>query len=233
MTNRIAAGLILILSCLSAHAATLNAVDRGFYDISGLHTPTFLQYFVGDNPGDTSEYRNFFVFDLTSVSGPIVSASLHLPTATSFSVDPSETYGIFDVGTAVASLTAGTGGVAAFSDLGTGTQLGSVIVTGVPVPLEVYYQLGGTFVDVVFNAAGLAYLNAHLGGLTAVGGALTTLNAVNTSNDTDLEYLFAQSAPPFGTFTPQLILNAVPIPAAAWLFGGALGLLGVVRRRSV
>ena len=28
------------------------------------------------------------------------------------------------------------------------------------------------------------------------------------------------------------ILSTVPIPAAAWLFGGALGVLGVVRRRS-
>jgi len=30
----------------------------------------------------------------------------------------------------------------------------------------------------------------------------------------------------------QLFLVAVPVPAAVWLFGSALGLLGWVRRRS-
>ena len=32
--------------------------------------------------------------------------------------------------------------------------------------------------------------------------------------------------------SPGDTLSSVPIPAAAWLFGGALGLLGVARRRS-
>ena len=36
----------------------------------------------------------------------------------------------------------------------------------------------------------------------------------------------------FGVQTFAAITTVVPIPAAAWLFGGALGLLGVVRRRS-
>ena len=42
----------------------------------------------------------------------------------------------------------------------------------------------------------------------------------------------AMTAGPFTGFSPYFQVNAVPIPAAAWLFGsGLLGLVGVARRR--
>ncbi len=57
------------------------------------------------------------------------------------------------------------------------------------------------------------------------GSALVLRNATCTGPCTTL---------PAGKFNNgyRWNLTVVPIPAAAWLFGGALGLLGVVRRRS-
>jgi len=98
------------------------------------------------------------------------------------------------------------------------------------------------------------------GGLSADSGAVHTLYAefsttffLNTlSNDglpsvaPNLEapwsygYLALEIEGPDGlsqlsgsAFSEAQLATIVPIPAAAWLFGGALGLLGIVRRRSV
>ena len=185
------------LACTASASliVTLDHDDRGWYRSNGTHSPVNTNYTnggIGNN-----EYRNFFVFDLSGVSGTILSAYLHLamPNNGYRSPDSTETYRVQDVTTSIASLIAGTGGVAAFNDLGSGTVFGSQTVQN---------SDEGGFVDVTLNSSALTELNAATG-QWAVGGNISTLNAIP-----DLEYAFAFSN---GTQTTQLVLlTAVPEP---------------------
>jgi hypothetical protein len=216
----------LSLVSLSTHAEILSAVDQGWYDDTGFHNPSNPNYLAGtDYTFALHEYRNFFVFDLSAFNGHVATATLRLTNPHALSFDSSETFALFDVSTSVAALTGGTGGLAAFADLGSGTSYGSV---------DVDYPNGSSQtnpVDVSLNAAGLAYLNANLGGIVAFGGALTTL----VRDELALwQNMFGDTTNP-DCCTPQLILSPspIPIPPAVWLFGSALGVMGVMRRRAI
>lgn len=143
-------------------AATVTATYQGQYNSGGTHLNNN-NYIAGDAFGFS--YRNFFVFNLASLSGTVTSATLNLaqPSNGYSSGAASEVYELFDVSTAISTLTAGTGGVSAFTDLGSGTSLGTVTVNS---------ATNGTTVQVAFNSAGLAAIQAALGGQFAVGGAL-------------------------------------------------------------
>jgi prepilin-type N-terminal cleavage/methylation domain-containing protein len=157
---------------------TISAIDSGWYTSAGSHSPANKNYIVGDTSG--TEYRNFFVFDLSSISGTIVSATLSVDQHTYSSVHPSETWTVYDVGTAISTLTDGSGGVGAFNDLGGGISYGSAPVTAAT-----------TTVTVDLNASALSALNAAVGGQFAFGGALTTLDAIANA-----ERAFASSHSP-------------------------------------
>jgi len=202
----------------AADTVTLSQVDRGWYRSDGYHNPTNTNYLVGDasDSGDAFEYRNFFVFDLTSVTKPVVAASLHLYNPIDYyyysyngfgsDVSPGyERYAVFDVTTAVTSLTSGSAGLAGFLDLGSGTSFGDHGATSAD---------NGTFADVPLNAAGVAALNAA-NGLFAVGGAITTLNGDWLNGG---EMLFAYT----GYDSTALILT-VPEPS-----GTVLSIAGIV-----
>jgi len=234
MGTRSIAGLFLSLLCLSANAATLTAVNRGYYSDGSFLAPGSGNYLVGDFYfANSDEVRNFFVYNLASVTDAVTAATLHLYNPSALdprpltgdgyrSPDPSETYTVFDVTTPVGELTGGTGSPAStFADLGSGTVLGSVIATAAS---------NGTFIDIALNSSGLAYLNAHLGSLVAFGGALTTLGAIGPPHqEPPLEILFGRNRA--GVMSDTQLLTAVPIPPAVWLFGSALGLIGVMRRK--
>src|SRR5690349_8000438 len=110
-------------SVVSAQTVVINYTDRGWYSVTGQHTPNNLIYSVGDvrGPGCTTclnDFRNFFVFDLAAVTQPISSAKLALfvpnaPGPGYVSSDPSENFELHDVVTPIAALVGGTGGVAA------------------------------------------------------------------------------------------------------------------------
>ena len=158
-------------------------IDRGWYAVDGVHFTWNYNYLVGNGPGTAHvSFNNWFVFDLGCVTDTITEASLliEMPTAGFLSVDPTETYTLFDVSTPLASLMAGVGGVSAYDDLGTGTALGSVVVSDAD---------NGHQVVVPLNAAGLAALNAAVGGQVGIGGAITTLD----SNPSTVERAFLSS----------------------------------------
>src|SRR4051794_3996091 len=95
-TGKLIGLLTVILACplVSAQTVVINYTDRGWYQQEG-RREGITNYFVGDNG---IEYRNFFVFNLSSVTQPIASATLELfvPAAGSaqgyVSADPSENY---------------------------------------------------------------------------------------------------------------------------------------------
>ena len=72
---------LLLLSAAGVEAdTTLNAVDSGWYNSLGEHDGANLNYVVGVVDAiEGLEFRDFFVFDLSSVSGPIVSATVRFP----------------------------------------------------------------------------------------------------------------------------------------------------------
>lgn len=152
---------------------SLTAIDSGWYDSNGSHNSFNTNYFVGS--ANSRELRNFFVFDRSGIDGTIYSATLKAfnPTPGFVSPDGSEAYSLFDVTTSIVSLRAGgTGLLATFTDLGTGTGYGNRVVTTADA---------GRLVDVGLNADALVALNAASGEF-ALGGALTSLNGTAQQN---------------------------------------------------
>lgn len=204
--------LFLGLSSVEA-ASVINASDTGWYNEDGDHTASNPNYFTGNQSG--KEYRNWFVFDLSGF-GEISQATLRafmIPGGYGSS-DATETWLLREVSTDIGDLTGGTGGVSAFSDLGSGNPFGTVNVTA---------SDAGNFVEVELNSQALSSLSAA-SGLWAIGGSVTTLR-VSIS-----ESIFNQS---HDDPRVELVVNNVPVPAAIWLFGSALiGLLGMRRKSS-
>ena len=108
----------------------LNASDSGhWYQDSyytGYHDQYNTNYFVGGYP-PYYQNRNFFVFSVPTIDGPVLGARLRLTNTYSGSYDsPTETYTLYDVSTSIADLTSTDyfrGDI--FADLGTGTTYGS------------------------------------------------------------------------------------------------------------
>jgi len=160
----------------SAQLVFLEAVDSGFYTWEGSHSAGSTNYVVGDTAASgVNELRNFFVFDLSSVSGTVAFAALQIynPSETvdpgnGFnSPDPFETYVVNEVTTDIGTLTAGgTGLVSIFDDLGDGLGYGSVDVDAGDNGTSILIPLNGDAVDAI---------NLAVGGSWAVGGAVTTL----------------------------------------------------------
>jgi hypothetical protein len=219
--------LLFTAANASAGLITLNATNSGFYNGAGGRVAAnhATGWYVGQG---NAEIRNFFTFDLSTVSGTITTATLRLSSVgTSGSLgytgsDLTETYTVFDVSTSPTRLVNGTGGVAAFNDLGTGTAFGSVVATRPVGPSFIE----PTFREVVLNAAALAFLQSNLGpNQIAFGGALTSLTRGSLT-----ESLFNSTS---GQLTRQLILttedasanpggSSVPEPATMLLAGAAL-----------
>ena len=115
---------------------------------------------------------------------------------------------------------------------------------------------GGNFVNEssgIYNVGGnAACVNRTIGGDDTSGGntrGLTTMAAGGGCDATDGAYdlwtivsdntgiggqlILSNGIATTAAGTHYMTFNVVPVPAAVWLFGSALGLMGVARRRSV
>jgi len=159
-----ALSLTILTPCAPAGTVVLDAVDRGWYGNDGSAIPSSTNFIVGNASGGI--FRNWFVFDLSVIDQPIISAELHLWNFVYVSSDPTETYTLFDVSTSPSVLMNGTGGIPAFNDLGSGSIYGSYLASSAD---------DDSFIDITLNSASLVSLN-ETAGQWAVGGALTTLD---------------------------------------------------------
>jgi len=201
------AAVVLGMMCAPAHAGSflINATERGWIQTggSGNGTSSINNYLDGWRGDLNTESRDFFIFAVPALDGPVISATLILDTATFGSPDASETY-------QVTSLPGGF----TFADLGTGTLFGSRAYTSAD---------SGNSASISLNAAGIAAIasNTNFG----VGGRITTLSDTNGVN----EWLFAFST---STNLTQLQINTsstVPEPATVGLM--LAGLAGIVAMR--
>lgn len=212
----------------AASATVLDATERGTYRDSGVFgsggSGTSVGNYITGGLSNGAEFRSFFNFDLSAVTGQVTEAvlTISLDRTRAFSPDPIETLGIFDVTSDIPTLLDGSGGVAAFDDLGSGISYGGASV--------LTDSTSGTL-SIALNALALLDLNAAIGGDFALGGAVTSL-----SGGTELLFGFSnlgRRQPTRLTLTTgPAFQNQIPIaePASAALMGFGLLVLGLICR---
>jgi hypothetical protein len=257
---------VAITTASGGHAdVVLSAIDSGFVTMAGgsakgdgtVAPPATFNYSVGYElhysagalftPLAPMDRNNYFVFDLSSLPGPITSATLVLPAGMLESVDGME---VFDVVTPTAPLIAlsdagflmGASGagpsafdaptdmavgvaMALYGNIegGTGSPIGSLALT----PADDF-----TTVSIPLSALGVTYLNGFLGGTVLLGGSVPSI--VVASGDPQQPFGFtAPVIPGTGPTVPKLIVTAVP-EASSLLFvavGAAMVGSGAMRAR--
>jgi hypothetical protein len=193
---------LCVLSCVpatlfainaEADTLTLNAIDSGYYTPAGRHSSSNINFAIGTavETGYIFDYRNFFVFDLSTVSGIVTSATL---VTNSGGVRGSDTYTLYDISTDISALTEDhdipdSYAPNIYSDIGSGGVYGSVVIE----------DIDWNPISISMNSAAISGINSVLGGLFAIGGSYP----VNTS-----AYAFFSSG---SNLDRNLILEVVPV----------------------
>ncbi|MCD4727115.1 MAG: PEP-CTERM sorting domain-containing protein [Pirellulales bacterium] len=211
--------LLLLVGIAQAETVTLDASDRGWYlqdnSDTGHHDPDVHNYMVGRYTATlTSEFRNFYVFDLTDITDNITSATLKVNV---LGITGSETYELYHVETSVGDLTAGGSNLGdIFADLGSGTAYGS---------REILYSEADTYVEISLDADFLSDAN-DASGMFAIGGALTTLDTGTAD-----EYVFGYYGERSLSYS-QLVVETIPEPGTiVLLLTGVAAMFAFTRGR--
>ncbi|MFN7932125.1 MAG: hypothetical protein U0R19_02285 [Bryobacteraceae bacterium] len=188
----------------------------------------------GQFSGFTS--RIYYVFDLTSVSGPISSATLRLELDRYFVGAATTNFTIYDFtgNPDDLSLTYSQGsaaGLAIYNDLGSGAVFGSGVADASQFSYACSPTCSGTLgapgaiASFTLNQAALNAINANLGGKFAIGLRLDDESETNLYTDfkaVTFHYLYSTTPR-----VAELVLDPVPEPSTCTLitFGFAAALL--------
>jgi len=157
---------------------TLTAFATGWYDSNGFHDPFNSNYVICRLPDvdcDGRSFHDFFAFRLGTVTGTLLSASLSIGNGPiGYGGPASINLTWWDFGGDESALVAGTGGVAAHTDLASGTLFGARSVSSADNSTQVVTTL---------NAAALSSISAALSsnqgdGVWVVGGSLDSAATV-------------------------------------------------------
>ncbi len=157
---------------LTLNGVPLTSDDSGWYrnGLSPIHYSGYQNYLVAQpGEGDAAEYRNFFVFDISGLRAPVLSASL---TLFSYQVTTDATYTLRHVMTETHQLIDGTNPpvlprvfpAGAFSDLGEGTIYGSRDYTQTEDNVNHTLMLNSSFVNDLNDAIGRGQNGFAIGG---------------------------------------------------------------------
>jgi hypothetical protein len=175
-------------------------------------------YSVGGDHSSVEEIRNFFTFDLSSLTEEVVSVTLELTRFAYRTGAPYETLAFFDVSTD-AELLNNNYGVNAniFNDLGSGECYGVFDVLR-------WSGISDQTISFSLNASALEDINSAAGGFFSIGGRMLTIDGSLTgAND---ESIFTNSG---DGGIQHLIVETIPEPATLSLL--ALGAFLAGRRR--
>gem|GEM_PF-1463610 len=156
-------------------APKLNATDTGWVRSDGNHLSTSREYAVGLRLSGSLPYyfRNYATFAIPATTPSFDTAELRLlnPSTGYNSVDPTETYSLFDVSTSIANLDTtrspgNTTGIAIYNDLGSGVVFGA---------RDLSLNDNGKTVAIELSTNAVTALNARRGTSFSIGGTLTTI----------------------------------------------------------
>ena len=213
--------LIMFSGISYSSTITLNALSSGWYYDSGVHnsnTEPNISAGVCVTCLYSGESRNYFLFDLSSISEDIVSAELRITSGNYISSDPFETFSLFDITSDPSILPTNTSqNLSLFDDLGSGQEYGGYQVQ----------QNSDPVISIMLNSFAIDDINST-NSLFAIGGAITSLD-----NDlTRTQYVFGGTH--IGKQTRELIITTVPVPGALWLFLTSLPILfSYTRKRNL
>jgi PEP-CTERM motif len=131
-----------------------SATNTGWYENTGFSAQN-TNYISGSYIG--VGYNDYFTFNLSGLSGTVLSATL---SATTEGNEGSGTYTVYNVATASSLVDTSTNSVAIYDDLGSGPIYGSTT-----------FGAGDGSDSVTFNATGLAAIEAAEGGVFTTGGS--------------------------------------------------------------
>jgi hypothetical protein len=151
--------------CPPAQPIVLQATDRGWYADTGVHMAVNKNTFTGMSP--PSHYNSYFTFDLSGVTGTIVSAQLSLELEHFFGTDMSETASIWDVSASASQVSMSSTSTTIFQDLQSGSKYGTF--TGTPAAV-------GTNIATTLSAQAIKDLNTARGSTFAVGVHIDSLS---------------------------------------------------------
>lgn len=210
----------------------------GFYADGTLdNDPTFQNYFIGYSTTTpfprTPERRHFFVFDLTTVTVPIVSAemSLILPFAGLIADEPFEMW------------------VATGSDVDAATFLDTGLIVDEALP--VFDAMGSStpIIDPVafgpgdddglektfaLNSDGISFLNDHLGMMVPITGFMPSWSPepeIDESSEIIFGHTNVVASGPALIDPPVLSITTVPEPSSTFLLGLSVLMVSLKRGR--
>ena len=159
-------------------------------------SPGFGNYVVGASIWNSNEVRNWFVFPLPTFPASLQRAELRLYAGRVYTPDNSETYELREITTPPISLISGSANITnTFDDLGDGTVYGSATVSSADGIPDGDYQTFGAIITIPFTGAALHNLTVAQGQQFGVGGKLTTLDDILSTQEMMFSSLFRGNPP--------------------------------------